>query len=62
MASAPLASSFGSRDNRGMKQADLGLDLTNRKTRKGKFLDEMERVVPWAPPPSGSKATFKTRV
>ena len=31
-----------------MKQADLGLDLTHRKTRKGKFLDEMERVVPWA--------------
>jgi transposase, IS5 family len=31
-----------------MKQADLGLDLTSRKTRKGKFLDEMERVVPWA--------------
>ncbi|OIQ88137.1 hypothetical protein GALL_299860 [mine drainage metagenome] len=31
-----------------MKQADLGLDLTSRKTRKGKFLDEMDRVVPWA--------------
>ena len=31
-----------------MKQADLGLDLTSRKTRKGKFLDEMNRVVPWA--------------
>ena len=31
-----------------MKQADLGLDLTSRKPRKGKFLDEMERVVPWA--------------
>ncbi|CUA96545.1 IS5 family transposase [Thiomonas bhubaneswarensis] len=31
-----------------MKQADLGLDLTSRNTRKGKFLDEMERVVPWA--------------
>ena len=36
------------RDNEGMKQADLGLDLTSRKTRKGKFLDEMNRVVPWA--------------
>ena len=31
-----------------MKQADLGLDLASRKTRKGKFLDEMDRVVPWA--------------
>lgn len=31
-----------------MKQADLGLDLTHRKTRKAVFLDEMERVVPWA--------------
>lgn len=30
------------------KQADLGLDLTTRKTRKRAFLDEMERVVPWA--------------
>ena len=31
-----------------MKQADLGLDLTHRKTRKAVFLDEMDRVVPWA--------------
>jgi IS5 family transposase len=31
-----------------MKQADLGLDLTSRKTRKAVFLDEMDRVVPWA--------------
>ena len=31
-----------------MKQYNLGLDLTSRNTRKGKFLDEMERVVPWA--------------
>ena len=31
-----------------MKQAGLGLDLTSRKTREGKFLDEMERAVPWA--------------
>ena len=31
-----------------MKQADLGLDLTSRKTRKGKSLDEVNRVVPWA--------------
>lgn len=31
-----------------MKQADLGLDLTTKRTRKRKFLDEMNRVVPWA--------------
>ncbi len=30
-----------------MKQTDLGLDLTSRKTRKAQFLDEMERVVSW---------------
>nr|WP_232458791.1 IS5 family transposase [Burkholderia ubonensis] len=30
-----------------MKQTDLNLDLTNRRTRKRTFLDEMERVVPW---------------
>ena len=30
-----------------MKQTDLGLDLTHRKTRKAVLLDEMERVVPW---------------
>ncbi|MHA6831634.1 IS5/IS1182 family transposase, partial [Ralstonia pseudosolanacearum] len=30
-----------------MKQSDLGLDLSNRRTRKQVFLDEMERVVPW---------------
>lgn len=30
-----------------MKQTNLGLDLTHRKTRKAQFLDEMERVVPW---------------
>lgn len=30
-----------------MKQADLGLNLTTKRTRKRKFLDEMERVVPW---------------
>jgi IS5 family transposase len=30
-----------------MKQSDLGLDLSNRRTRKQIFLDEMERVVPW---------------
>ena len=30
-----------------MKQADLGLNLTTKRTRKRVFLDEMERVVPW---------------
>ena len=48
MTSTTLASSSVRRDNEGMKQADLGLDLTSRKTRKGKFLYEMNRVVPWA--------------
>jgi IS5 family transposase len=31
-----------------MKQADLVLDLTAKRTRKRQFLDEMERVVPWS--------------
>ena len=31
-----------------MKQLSLGLNLSTKKTRKAKFLDEMERVVPWA--------------
>ena len=31
-----------------MKHVGLGLNLSTKKTRKGKFLDEMERVVPWA--------------
>jgi len=30
-----------------MKQADLGLNLTSKRTRKREFLDEMSRVVPW---------------
>ncbi|VWD35466.1 transposase, IS4 family protein [Burkholderia lata] len=30
-----------------MKQSDLALDLSNRRTRKQVLLDEMERVVPW---------------
>ena len=30
-----------------MKQADLGLNLTTKRTRKREFLAEMERVVPW---------------
>ena len=31
-----------------MKQADLGLNLTTKRTRKREFLAQMERVVPWA--------------
>ena len=31
-----------------MKQADLGLNLMSKRTRKREFLDEMNRVVPWA--------------
>ncbi len=31
-----------------MKQADLGLNLTSKRTRKREFLDEMDLVVPWA--------------
>ena len=31
-----------------MKQADLGLNLTTKRTRKREFLDEMNLVVPWA--------------
>jgi len=30
-----------------MKQADLGLNLTTKRTRKREFLDEMNRAVPW---------------
>lgn len=30
-----------------MKQADLGLNLTTKRTRKREFLAKMERVVPW---------------
>ena len=30
-----------------MQQADLGLNLTTKRTRKQAFLAEMERVVPW---------------
>jgi IS5 family transposase len=30
-----------------MKQQDLGLNLSTRRTRKAVFLDEMELVVPW---------------
>jgi transposase, IS5 family len=33
--------------NKRMKQTDLNLDLSNRRTRKRMFLAEMERVVPW---------------
>ncbi len=31
-----------------MKQLGLGLNLSIKRTRKREFLDEMERVVPWA--------------
>ena len=31
-----------------MKQTDLGLNLTSKRTRKREFLDEMNLVVPWA--------------
>ena len=31
-----------------MKQADLGLNLSTKRTRKREFLEDMERVVPWA--------------
>lgn len=31
-----------------MKQSSLGLNLSTKKTRKREFLDEMNRVVPWA--------------
>jgi IS5 family transposase len=31
-----------------MKQQDLGLNLSTRRTRKAVFLDEMNLVVPWA--------------
>jgi len=32
---------------RPMKQADLGLNLTTKRTRKREFLAQMERMVPW---------------
>ena len=31
-----------------MKQASLNFDLLSKKSRKQIFLDEMEKVVPWA--------------
>src|ERR1700712_5833601 len=31
-----------------MKQISLGLNLSNKKTRKREFLEQMEKVVPWA--------------
>jgi IS5 family transposase len=34
-------------DNIGMKQQDLGLNQSTRRTRKAVFLDEMNRVAPW---------------
>ena len=35
-------------DNTAMKQQDLGLNLSKRRTRKAVFLDEMNLVVPWS--------------
>ena len=53
-----------------MKQTDLGLELSNRRTRKRAFLDEMKRVVPWqdlvalitphAPPKATGRKPFAT--
>jgi len=31
-----------------MKQSDLGLNLFAKRTRKREFLEQMDRVVPWA--------------
>ena len=31
-----------------MKQLGLSLNLSTKKTRKARFLDEMERMVPWS--------------
>ncbi len=31
-----------------MKQSGLGLGMTGKRTRRRQFLEEMERVVPWA--------------
>jgi hypothetical protein len=31
-----------------MKQSDLGLKLSTKRTRKREFLEEMQRVVPWS--------------
>lgn len=36
------------RSDKSVKQQDLGLKRTTRRTRKAVFLGEMERVVPWA--------------
>jgi len=35
------------KDNAGMKQTSLAIDLSGRRTRKRVLLDEMEQVVPW---------------
>lgn len=31
-----------------MKQVSLGLNLSTKKTRKREFLEQMDKVVPWA--------------
>jgi IS5 family transposase len=33
--------------SRSMKQSSLSLNLSRCRTRKGKFLDAMDRAVPW---------------
>ena len=43
-----------------MKQLGLGPDLSTKRTRKREFLDQMERVVPWAALVQPYYATHKT--
>jgi hypothetical protein len=35
-------------DNSGMKQKNLGLELSTRRTRKQILLEEMDQVMPWS--------------
>lgn len=42
-----MGSCSGSTNNIAMKQQDLGLCLSTRRTRKAVFLEEMDQVVPW---------------
>jgi len=44
----PMAQTGMRKNNRFMKQQELGLSLGTRRTRKAVFLDEMQHVVPWA--------------
>lgn len=43
-----MGSCSGSTNNIAVKQQDLGLCLSTRRTRKTVFLEEMDQVVPWA--------------